>query len=315
LTALLSIIEARERLYARLWTGECAVDDNGKLAIAGHRLWCALCEQRFRADADGHRLTEGLRRTLFSAAELSVDAEGFAEWITGVVPLTGPPSAPFITAVEAVYFLAWGAFLTLDDITAITAAQIEIAGSVQTVGTPRNTPWELAEQRLFRAHVEGALTLLGRRALHFGADPTGDLVPIARKFFAGRVTLGLINNIHNRDDAARPMYCEIAVSIAEFSNTFLGTTEPVLRTDKTPRPTTRKATKTDERDYLNWAQEKYADRGYGPSLMETAEFGKERRLNREWARGQHKSLPREMHRERGGSGSARHLAKPRVQVN
>ena len=129
----LSAIEARERLHARLWVDECAVDGDGRLAVAGHRLWCALREQGFHADVDGHRLsshelTEDLRRKLFSASELSVDAEGFTAWLTGVVPLTEPPSAPFMTAVEAVYFLAGGAFLTWDDVAAIVGSPDQNCG-------------------------------------------------------------------------------------------------------------------------------------------------------------------------------------------
>ena len=46
----LTIVEARERLHARLWAGECAlIDGDSRLAIAEHRLWRALREQRFHA--------------------------------------------------------------------------------------------------------------------------------------------------------------------------------------------------------------------------------------------------------------------------
>jgi len=313
----LAVVEARERLRARLWVGECAIDADYQLAIAGHRLWRALREQRFYAEKEGLRLsapdlTEGLRRGLFSLTDaLTVDAEGFTAWITAVVPLTGPPSAPFLTALEAAWFLARGAFLSIDDITAITEAQIQIAGSVQTVGTPVNTMWELAAGRLFRAHTDSALTLFGRKTPHFGAHPTGDLVPIPREFFAGNVALGLFNHVYDRSHSDRATYCELAVRTAEFSSMFLAPIEPVVPT-KAVRPTTRRPTKIDERDFRAWAGELHLSRGFGPSLSDTVKFARQRRLNRNWAREQHKRLDDELRRPRGGRGSTKHLSKPRA---
>src|SRR5215472_15973646 len=101
----LTLVEARERLRERLWTGDCALDGGGRLAITGDRLWRALCERRFHAEEGerrllAHDLTEALRRMLFSTAGLTISADGFTAWMAGVVPLTSPPSTPFMTAFE-----------------------------------------------------------------------------------------------------------------------------------------------------------------------------------------------------------------------
>jgi hypothetical protein len=311
------IIEARERLCARLWSGECALDGDSQLAIAGHRLWCALREQRFNARQEGRGLspydmTEVLRRRLFVAAGLTVDADGFTEWIGSVVPLTSPPSTPFMTAVEAASFLVRGAFLTTDDITAIAAAQIKLASSVEVIGQPRNTLRELAEHRLFRAHVDGALTLLGRRAPCFGADPVSEAAPVPREFLSGNVTLGSFNRIYDRDEAARPTYWDVKISTTEFTAAFL--ISDVTVTPSSNRAGKRRApTRTDAQEFKAWANEQYEKYGSGPSLKEAYEFAVKSGLNRDWSRDQYKRLPPELRRSRGGKGSTKYLAKRREQ--
>jgi hypothetical protein len=312
----LTTVEARERLYACLWAGECTLDGDSRLAIAGHRLWCALREQRFHAEKQGrqlsaYELTENLRRDLFSTVGLTLDTAKFTEWIRGIVPLTSPPSTPYMTAVQAAFFFADGAFLTADDIVAIVASRIESGGFVQSIGAAVNTFWELAELRLFRAHAQGALLLLGRKAPHFGADPIGEHVLIPQEFFAGDVTLSLNNDIHDRKNATRPMYCETAVPTAGFQKIFLARNEPTMPTGKIARPATRQPTKIDEREFRAWAKTQFTNLGFGPSLQEAVEFARERRIARWWARDQHKGLPEELRRLRGGEGSTRHLMKRR----
>jgi hypothetical protein len=312
-----NIIEARERLRARLWVGDCAIDDEGRLAVAERRLWCALREGWFQAEKEGRRLsagdlTEGLPRTLFSTAEVTVDAEGFTAWINGVVPATRPPSAPFVTAVEAAYFLARGAFLTTDDIAAIAEHQVKIVGWVEFKAAPRNPLWELAQQRLFRSHVEGALTLLGKRAPSLRADPVGETAPVPKEFFTGNVALGLFNGIYDPDHPDRAIYKEVAVATHEFKNTFLASAEPPLSKDRIVSRTRRASTRIDDREYAEWARGLHASRGFGPSLQETEKFARDRGLNRPWAREIHKSLPAELRRPLGGRGMDSYLAKPRA---
>jgi hypothetical protein len=241
-------------------------------------------------------------------AELSVDAEAFTTWITGVVPLTGPPRSPFMTAVEAVSFLARGAFLTRDDITAIVEAQIKAAGSVETVGMRRNTPWDLAEQKLFRSHVEGALTLLGRKAPHFGADPAANTEPLPNEFFAGDVTLRLFNGIHDRDHPDQVMYCDVKVLTREFTTAFPAcgkTIQPIQVRSKKRRAPNRH----DAQEFEQWASLLFKKRGYGPSREDAAQFAAERNVNRDWARSCLAGLPVELRRERGGGGAAKRLSK------
>jgi hypothetical protein len=105
--------------------------------------------------------------------------------------MTSPPSTLYMTAVEAVSFLSYGAFLTLDDIVAASLAAVVETGSVKTVGVPRNLGWEGAQRRLFVAHVEGLLTLYGRKAPRLGANPVADTAPMPKEFFAGDAVLGL----------------------------------------------------------------------------------------------------------------------------
>src|SRR5262249_49985558 len=112
----------------------------------------------------------------------------------------------------------------------------------------------------------------------------------------------------------RPMYCEIAVSTAEFKKVFLVPNEPIMRTGKIAKPVTRQPTKIDGREFLLMAQNLHSARGYGPSLQETIEFAGRHRIARWWAREQHKGLPEELRRERGGKGLTRHLNK-RAQAN
>jgi hypothetical protein len=311
------ITEARERLNTRLWAGECAIDGNGRLSVAAHRLWCALREQRFPAEEEGrqlsaHDLTEVLRRKLFSTAGLTVDADRFTAWIAGVVPLTSPPSTPYMTAVEAALFLTRGAFLTTDDFTAIAEAQIKIAGPVQIIGVSVNTSWESAERQLFTAHVDDKLTLIGRRAPFFGADPAGETAPVPKEFFAGSATLRLGNIIRDREDAMRPVYCDVKLLTTEFSSAFLVPNEPAAPAGGRERPARRQPTKIDEREFLLMARGLHTNRGFGPSLIEAVELARQRRLNRDWARSQIAKLPDELRRPRGGRGSTRHLAKPRA---
>jgi hypothetical protein len=311
-----TIVEARESLHARLWAGECALDGDGKLAVAGDRLWRALCEQRFHAEKEGrrlsaHDLTEVLRRELFSTAELTVDADGFAAWISGVVPLTSPPSSLYMTAVEAVSFLAWGAFLTTDD---IAAKEFAAPGdrTIAAVGSSVDPLWSNATWELIGKVGRSQVTLFGRKAPCFGGDPVGDLVPIPREFFAGKMHLGLFNGIYDRDHLDRAMYRELAVSTDEFSITFLALDKPAISTSKIARATTRQSTRSDEREFSIMARDLRKTRGFGPSIEEAVEFARERRLNRDWARKQHKGLPDELRRQRGGRGSTKHQLKARA---
>jgi hypothetical protein len=291
----ITLVEARERLHARLWSGECAVNDDSRLAISGHRLWCALREKQFHAREKECRLaardlTEALRRKLFSTSGLTIDTKDFTVWTNVVGPLASPPRTPYMTAVEAASFLAYGAFLTLDDI--------------WLAGVP-SEPWQLAEQRLFGAHLDGTLTMLGRKAPHLTGDPAVETGPVPPEFFAGNVTLLITNLLYDKADAAR--YYDIKIRTSELRSAFLAPKEPVAPV-KAKRPT-RHPTPTDAREFEAWARALCSSRQFGPCLEEAADFAKERGLSRKWARTQHKKLPDELRRPRGGRGSARYLSK------
>jgi hypothetical protein len=307
----LTTVEARESLLARLWAGECAIAGDSRLAIAGHRLWRALERQFLRVEEGGcllepRDLTETLRRRLFLSDGLSVATDEFAVWINSIDPLTASPTTPYITAVEAASFLASGAFLTWDDMTAATVGEIDITGSVQVVGTPVDIQWEAAEQRLFGAHVEGALTLHGSKAQHLTADPIADTAPVPNEFFAGNVTLRLLNGIYDRDHPNRAMYRDVMVSTKEFTTAFLASNTTPLPTGV--RPKRRAPNKRDVHEFKCWALAHYEKRGYAPSRAEAVQFAAERNINRNWARSQIAALPDKLRREAGARGATKRLS-------
>jgi hypothetical protein len=219
-------------------------------------------------------------------------------WIDGMAPLTSPPTTPYVTAVEAASFLAYGAFLTLDDIL--------------VAGVP-SEPWHLAEQRLFDAHVYAKLTMLGRKAPHFNGDPAVETGPVPPEFFAGNVRLGIKNLLYDKDDAARPMYYDIKIRTTELRTALLAPEEPVAPR-KARRLATRNPNPTDEREFEAWARSLYSSRGYGLSIKEVEVFARQRRLSRDWARNQYKSLPPELRRPRGAIGSTKWLTKAHIAV-
>src|SRR5262249_40179258 len=123
----ITIVEARERLHARLWA-EQPSDFSGDAmrTIFERRLWLALQEQRIHVRDESRMLTrrdltEPLRRIAFtkSPALDIADKPEFDEWIATVVPLASLPNKSYLTAIEATAFLAHGAFLTSDDLCAV----------------------------------------------------------------------------------------------------------------------------------------------------------------------------------------------------
>jgi hypothetical protein len=255
-------------------------------------------------------LTEALRRRLFSkAAELKVDADGFTAWIAGVVPLTSPPGTPFMTAVEAVLFLSRGAFLTLDD---LSAAALLTPGDRATkiVGSPVSLMWNDQALKLFSKAGTGQITLYGRKAPRFGADPVGDVVPIPCEFFAEKVKL-LFNSVCDPDHPEHAVYYDVKISTTGFTTAFLASDDkaPPNRDSTAKR---RSPTRQDAQEFEAWAKGLHVNRGYGPSRGETEKFAAERHLNRAWARDQIAKLPSELRRGRGGSGSTKHQLKART---
>jgi hypothetical protein len=310
----LTLAEARERLYARLWPNEIQIDAEDCMAIAQRRLWRALEEQRFHIAQDKEPvlqlgdLTEQTRRTAFTRDPpfMITDPAKFDLWLALVSALTATPKAPFITGVEAVSFLGWGAFLSDYDHAAITAGIIERQGKIQVVGAPKNTAWEAAEQKLFLAHVEGTVSILGRKAAYLHADAEGDLVPVPREFFAGHVTLWLFNGIIDVDHIDRPIYREIALSTAEFDSAFV-TSQAAPAPEEVTRLISRAPRPGDAKEFLEWTEGLHSSRGFGPSMKEAEEFAAKRRISREWARTQRAALPAELQRPRGGKGSTKFL--------
>jgi len=115
----ITLVKARERLYARLWPDETPLDDDQRLAIAEHRLWQTLQERRFHASVEGDPLgpgdmTEAMRRSVYTRlpAVIIDDASAFETWLASLSSLTAVPNAPYMTAVEAALFLAYGAFVS-----------------------------------------------------------------------------------------------------------------------------------------------------------------------------------------------------------
>ena len=133
------------------------------------------------------------------------------------------------------------------------------------------------------------------------------------EFFAGNVTLGIDNHLYDNADRARPMYYDIKIKTTELRSAFLAPKEPIAPV-KAKRPT-RGPMPTDAREFEAWARALCSSRQFGPSLEEAEDFAKERGLSRKWARTQHKKLPAELRRPRGGRGSARHLSKSLGQAN
>ena len=77
--------------------------------------------------------------------------------------------------------------------------------------------WKLIGQKVARARSRFSA---GRRRASV-VILFGDLVPIPREFFAGKMQLGLFNGIYDRDHPDRAMYRELAVATDEFNSTFL----------------------------------------------------------------------------------------------
>jgi hypothetical protein len=311
----ITTVEARERIYALLWPKEGVLDSDTRIAIAENRLWRALRDQRFSAQENGRQLelddlTEVTRQRFFSSNGFTINEIALTKWLRTASPLNSWPKGVYLTAVEATMFLAFGAFLCAHDIAAVEF--FETRKSAKTIGVtdlPEDTRWDTAIMRLFDAAGSGKLTLLGRLAPQFGADPIGAMVQIPREFFAANVTLGLFNGIYERDHAERVTYCEVVIRTSEFRDAFVSASTPIQIDSKDAPSTTRQPTKKDTVDFREWAQKLYHDRGFGPSLKEAFEFAKKRRLSREWSRKIYKDLPSTHRRLHGGKGTTKRLLK------
>ncbi len=208
------------------------------------------------------------------------------------------PEAPYIWLAQAVSFLAFGEFPTADDDALKPSDSFE--WDAQAAGAT-SRQWDKASKRLFAAHVAGAVVLYGRYTPRFDGDPQGEPVAIPSEFLAGEDLMVGLNNYILHKDAGRPIYRDVYIETAKF-----------VRWQKlTPRPprSHRKPKPSDARDFQRWAMASSKDRTFGPTLNEAEEWAGQRSLNRAWAREQHKALPPEVRRPRGGRGTTAYVAK------
>lgn len=323
----IGVVEAREQLHARLFPNETLLGRDAESAVAGLRLWRAI-PRPVQSYRDGEPLVpndlgdigkEASPRELYSTATVMLEKGEFAAWIDHLQPLTGPPGEAFISAIEAAAFLVCGAYLTKDDLAAAAFLTREVISAISNA-EPTTGPvtvanwsvgWAAASKKLFAAHVENKITLLGRKAPAFNLPGQGDPVAISREFFAhGRVELGLFNGIYNRPEPntePATLWRDVMITTTEFLSAFGAPAEP-MPSSRSARPRTHRPTPQNERDLRSWVNGK-CEQGHVPTGPEYVERARQFGISRHDARTLHLKLPNDQRRERGGRGTTKHRAK------
>ena len=310
--AVIPIVEARERLIERLWPGGRANSVSPAVehqsAIAGRRIWRELQQPNngiiapLPGTGNPPVLDDALfRRAFASAGILPLRRREFLDWLNGVWPLSEAPNSGYMTIVEAVSYLAWGEFLTSNDLFAILEDELRFRdpSSPQGAVDPR---WDRASRRLFDAHVNGNVTLTGRNC-----DKPAPLKPISKSYFANPVALNFGNVISAAPRAGEgaatfEIWRDAVVPTSEFVSAFLArkADEAALITDS-PLKRRRAVTPSDERDFDTWVKEyPSAHGGNAPSMTEMEDWAKERNISRDNARKQLFSrIPAKLRRKAG----------------
>jgi hypothetical protein len=199
---------------------------------------------------------------------------------------SSPPDRAYLSLVEAASFLAFGGFLGSNDLAAVTLEQ-GTDEEEQDLRRDAIEDWSRARDGIVAKAGEGTMTLLGRRAPQFGAEPQGDHVAIPVEFFAPgpELVLGLSDALYVGTDPYRTMYYDVRVATDEFVRVF-----------PAPRPT-RPATAQEKEAIRAHAERVYAETSRAPSLGELwAAFPQ---VSRSSLRAIIKELPLHLQREVG----------------
>lgn len=229
---LISFSEASKALADKLWPNgalESSPAFGHENAVARRRLWESLIQRptpAFRAyEMDGQTpiktFDETARIATFAKCQQPhLLKENFDAWLANVVALCQQPSESYISAYVAISYVAWGEYLTADDIAWAFESQ-------QTSKTP-STGQDLvldernAAQVLLDACANGKLALFGRQAPAFSEPPTGEHEPIPRSFFVDPSTIAFIapDTAYRRDNQNREAWSDLRVSTGEFKKAF-----------------------------------------------------------------------------------------------
>ena len=198
-----------------------------------------------------------------------------------------PPATAYLTVVEATSFVAFGGFIGSDDLATLFQSEIEQGKEGDDATSDVKHEWSHAGAAILAKAGANGLTLLGRWAPQFGADPVGDHVPIPAEFFASErdLVVNLTNAIYVRNDPRRAMYYEIRVRTDDFTDTF-----PAAKP-------TRRATSEEKKAILAYAERVYAETRRATS--ETDLWDAFPQVSRSSLREIIKELPTHLQRERG----------------
>jgi hypothetical protein len=198
-----------------------------------------------------------------------------------------PPNTAFLSLVEASSFLAFGGFLRPDDLEALFKSELDHGEESEDPNGDIVDDWSRASRAILAEAGLGEVTLLGRSAPWFGADPEGELVPIPVEFFAAErnLVLGLTDTLYVNNDPNRIMYYEVKVGTDRFVSVF--------PTAKPARP----ATANERQAIRAYAEKVFAETDRAPSAGELSdEFPQ---VSRSSLRATIKELPPHLRREVG----------------
>ena len=226
----ISLLDARACLISRLWTrgnneGISSPSFAHRPAIAQRRIWQALKNHQIHATARNNqslllefaefdeilfdpteRFNEESRYRFAWESEHvpKIAGKGFQAWLECERTLTQIPDMGFITVNEAVSFIAWGEYLSADDLWAIVADRITENSSKHS--SPDILAWNRAGTILFNAHMAHQITLTG-------LSVSNDRQPIPDLCFADSITVEFGNSIVSGIDK---YWRDVTIMTSEF---------------------------------------------------------------------------------------------------
>lgn len=160
------------------------------------------------------------------------------------------PRGPYISAIEAVTFLACGKFLDQYELLdllrpefpekrVLPTGEIEITpGVVSAQSIEIANKWEKAQSALFEAHIAGRFAIVGR----LNGDEFADYAEVPKEFFAHSVELSFGNElVWGRDRGTLPTFTkwsDVRLPTAEFFACFVD--KPTETHTRRPKRSTAK---------------------------------------------------------------------------
>lgn len=174
---------------------------------------------------------------------------------------TRAPATAHLSLVEAASFIAFGGFIGSDDLELLLRSEIEHGKERAGTDLDLKHEWSRARAEILARAGRGALTLYGRFAPRFGADPIGELVQIPADFFIAEreLALGLTDTLYLGNDPNRAMYYDVRVKTDEFAGVFRGA-----------KPT-RSATSDEKEAIRTYAEEAFGKTHQAPSARELSD--------------------------------------------